>query len=94
VPGPGGELILAPLTQDMINQGWRQCWSKRENRPYFWNKITNASLWETPVNNKPPHQQRFDPVTDPLGIGQCGTKRRASDEASPQAKRIILTYVA
>ncbi|XP_059473073.1 mRNA (2'-O-methyladenosine-N(6)-)-methyltransferase isoform X2 [Neocloeon triangulifer] len=94
VPGDGsvpppGEPILAPLTPELMNIGWRQCWSKRENRPYFWNKVTNESLWETPVLKSPHPQQRFDPVTDPLGI-QCGTKRRASDETIPQAKRIIL----
>lgn len=45
-----------------MRQGWKKFWSKRENRPYYWNKITNESLWETPVLNK------FDPLTDPLGI--------------------------
>jgi phosphorylated CTD-interacting factor 1 len=45
-----------------VRQGWKKFWSKRENRPYYWNKITNESLWETPVLNK------FDPLTDPLGI--------------------------
>ncbi|XP_065353639.1 mRNA (2'-O-methyladenosine-N(6)-)-methyltransferase isoform X1 [Cloeon dipterum] len=91
---PIGEPILAPLTPELMNIGWRQCWSKRENRPYFWNKLTNESLWETPVLKPPPPpphpQQRFDPITDPLGISS-GTKRRASEEANPQAKRIILT---
>lgn len=85
--------------------GWKKFWSKRENRPYFWNKLTGESLWEMPVI-KP----QFDPITDPLGI--CApplpqptpiplphmppntavpiVKRRASEEIGPQAKKFIL----
>lgn len=63
-PGPsmsyGEELSL-----EMINLGWRKFWSKRENRPYFWNKITGESLWEWPPAKG---NQPFDPLTDPLGI--------------------------
>lgn len=83
--------------------GWRKFWSKRENRPYFWNKLSGESLWEMPVA-KP----QFDPITDPLGI--CAppppplppiiplpttplvvAKRRASEDINgPQAKKFIL----
>lgn len=45
----------------MINQGWRKFWSKRENRPYYWNKSSGESLWDMPG-------QSFDPLRDPLGI--------------------------
>jgi phosphorylated CTD-interacting factor 1 len=45
-----------------VKQGWKKFWSKRENRPYYWNKTTNESLWETPLLNK------FDPLTDPLQL--------------------------
>lgn len=51
------------LSMEMINLGWRKFWSKRENRPYFWNKVTGESLWEWP-----PAKGTFDPLTDPLGI--------------------------
>ncbi|XP_070492618.1 mRNA (2'-O-methyladenosine-N(6)-)-methyltransferase [Chironomus tepperi] len=54
------------LHPELVRQGWKKFWSKRENRPYYWNKITNESLWETPVLNR-----QFDPLTDPLGI--CST---------------------
>ena len=37
------------LSQDLIVAGWRKFWSNREKRPYFFNKITNESLWETPI---------------------------------------------
>ena len=87
------------LHPELVNQGWRKFWSKRENRPYYWNKVTGESLWETPVLNR---SQQFDPMTDPLGIchtGQNGPapphpqnfnmhhhplKRRASEDSSAQ----------
>lgn len=52
------------LPFELVQQGWKRFWSKRENRPYFWNKLTGESLWEMPQLSKPP----FDPITDPLGI--------------------------
>ncbi|XP_073842629.1 phosphorylated CTD-interacting factor 1 isoform X2 [Musca autumnalis] len=54
------------LTAELVNQGWRKFWSKRENRPYYWNKITGESLWEMPG------ARPFDPLTDPLGISHGG----------------------
>ncbi|XP_050334809.1 mRNA (2'-O-methyladenosine-N(6)-)-methyltransferase [Bactrocera neohumeralis] len=54
------------LTAELVNQGWRKFWSKRENRPYYWNKITGESLWEMPG------ARPFDPLTDPLGICHSG----------------------
>ena len=54
------------LTTELVNQGWRKFWSKRENRPYYWNKITGESLWEMPG------ARPFDPLTDPLGISHPG----------------------
>lgn len=59
------------LTAELVNQGWRKFWSKRENRPYYWNKITGESLWEMPG------ARPFDPLTDPLGrFGMKGRKCR------------------
>ena len=37
------------LPQDLLQAGWRKFWSNREKRPYFFNKLTNESLWETPI---------------------------------------------
>jgi phosphorylated CTD-interacting factor 1 len=82
------------LSHELAAAGWRRCWSKRENRIYFWNKLTNESLWEMPILKSQQHPH-FDPVTDPLGI-QCGggpgggTKRRAPDETPAQPKRFVL----
>ncbi|XP_063236238.1 mRNA (2'-O-methyladenosine-N(6)-)-methyltransferase isoform X2 [Bacillus rossius redtenbacheri] len=103
---PASVYMEHDLPPELLQQGWRKFWSKRENRPYFWNKLTGESLWEMPVL-KP----QFDPITDPLGIcnppplGICNPqpvvngppvpvplKRRASEEAagSPVLKKFIL----
>ena len=36
------------LPLELLQAGWRKFWSKREGRPYLFNKITNQSLWEMP----------------------------------------------
>lgn len=84
------------LHPDLVMQGWRKCWSKRESRYYFWNKSSGESLWEMP--------RHFDPLTDPLGINPEGgapstpsphnsaLKRRPSegDTQGPPMKRFVL----
>lgn len=68
LPAPHAPVYGEELTTELVNQGWRKFWSKRENRPYYWNKLTGESLWEMPgPNNRP-----FDPLTDPLGICHAG----------------------
>ena len=53
----------------LLQQGWRKFWSKREQRPYFFNKITNESLWEMPpIPCDGTEITHYDPITDPLGI--------------------------
>jgi len=42
------EPIADDLPEELLQQGWRKYWSKRENMPYYFNKITNESLWEVP----------------------------------------------
>lgn len=44
---PGGFPELE-LSLELQQQGWKKFWSKRENRPYFWNKLTGESLWVVP----------------------------------------------
>lgn len=95
------QMIEHDLPPELASQGWRRFWSKRENRPYFWNKISGESLWEMPIL-----KGAFDPITDPLGIcdptqgphpGQPPghpLKRRATDELSAiPTKKFILAYV-
>ena len=45
---PGQRDPSHDLPEVLLQQGWRKFWSKREGRPYFFNKITQQSLWETP----------------------------------------------
>lgn len=42
-------LTLTVLSDELVQAGWEKCWSKRENRPYYFNRFTNQSLWEMPV---------------------------------------------
>ncbi|XP_044750647.1 mRNA (2'-O-methyladenosine-N(6)-)-methyltransferase [Coccinella septempunctata] len=96
-PGNAGSAEF-DMPYELVQQGWRKFWSKRENRPYFWNRLTGESLWEMPTL-KP----QFDPITDPLGI--CAppppvmpvqttpipmTKRRMSEELNIPVKKFIL----
>lgn len=53
------------LPAELLQVGWRRFWSKREGRPYFFNKLTNESLWEMPRLSA---AAQYDPLTDPLGI--------------------------
>ncbi|XP_019764323.2 mRNA (2'-O-methyladenosine-N(6)-)-methyltransferase [Dendroctonus ponderosae] len=89
------------LPFELVQQGWKKFWSKRESRPYFWNKVTGESLWEMPPVVKP----QFDSLSDPLGIAvtppqtpqpapqtplPLGKRRASEDLQGPQAKKFIL----
>ncbi|XP_037068651.1 mRNA (2'-O-methyladenosine-N(6)-)-methyltransferase-like [Pollicipes pollicipes] len=59
VAGPSTPVSAAPpplpipgdtdLPAELVADGWRRLWSRRENRHYFWNHRTNESLWELPT---------------------------------------------
>jgi len=36
------------LPAELLAVGWRRFWSRRERRPYFYNKLTSESRWEMP----------------------------------------------
>ena len=36
------------LPPELLEAGWRQFWSKREGRNYYFNKFSKQSLWEMP----------------------------------------------
>jgi len=36
------------LPAELLAVGWRRFWSRREKRPYFYNKLTSESRWEMP----------------------------------------------
>lgn len=59
---PMGQDPVHDLPEELLQIGWRKFWSRREQRPYFFNKITNESLWDMPQLLTP------DASTDPLGI--------------------------
>uniref|UniRef100_A0A3Q2QEP4 mRNA (2'-O-methyladenosine-N(6)-)-methyltransferase n=1 Tax=Fundulus heteroclitus TaxID=8078 RepID=A0A3Q2QEP4_FUNHE len=44
-----GPCLTCVLTDELVQAGWSKCWSRRENRPYYFNRFTNQSLWEVPV---------------------------------------------
>uniref|UniRef100_U5EVH2 Putative pdx1 c-terminal inhibiting factor 1 n=1 Tax=Corethrella appendiculata TaxID=1370023 RepID=U5EVH2_9DIPT len=69
------------LSAELINQGWRKFWSKRESRPYYWNKLSGESLWESPAAAA--NRQQFDPLTDPLGICHAGSASGGSSSTVP-----------
>ncbi|CAH1779043.1 unnamed protein product [Owenia fusiformis] len=54
------------LPIELLQAGWRKFWSKRENRPYYFNKVTNTNSWDIPSLG-------HDPLSDPLGISGPGS---------------------
>ncbi|XP_033626518.1 mRNA (2'-O-methyladenosine-N(6)-)-methyltransferase-like [Asterias rubens] len=52
------------LPPELLEAGWRQFWSKREGRNYYFNKFSKQSLWEMP----PMPGERGASRHDPLGI--------------------------
>ncbi|TNN32844.1 Phosphorylated CTD-interacting factor 1 [Liparis tanakae] len=71
------------LPDELVQAGWSKCWSRRENRPYYFNRFTNQSLWEVPVLGQ------HDVISDPLGLNAPSAdggdsngqrKRRMSEE--------------
>ncbi|XP_039198348.1 mRNA (2'-O-methyladenosine-N(6)-)-methyltransferase [Crotalus tigris] len=86
--------LVQDLPDELVQAGWEKCWSKRENRPYYFNRFTNQSLWEMPLLGQ------HDVISDPLGLnaapgpaeGGAGEaaaaeskscKRRLSEEGQP-----------
>ncbi|KAM8867279.1 mRNA (2'-O-methyladenosine-N(6)-)-methyltransferase [Synchiropus picturatus] len=92
--GPPHALPSKPpdLPDELVQAGWSKCWSRRENRPYYFNKFTNQSLWEVPVLGQ------HDVISDPLGLnaatsdgsdGNSGLRKRriSEDQESNTVKR-------
>lgn len=70
VPSPGKE----DLPLNLVEAGWRKFWSQRENRFYFFNKLTNKSMWDMPGSEEsllldnPTDHNPTAPLDDPLGL--------------------------
>ncbi|XP_025030524.1 phosphorylated CTD-interacting factor 1 isoform X3 [Python bivittatus] len=86
--------LVQDLPDELVQAGWEKCWSKRENRPYYFNRFTNQSLWEMPLLGQ------HDVISDPLGLNAAPMpaeggasevttaesrmwKRRLSEEGQP-----------
>ncbi|KAL5022155.1 hypothetical protein ScPMuIL_001310 [Solemya velum] len=63
-PQPQSPDPVHDLPVELLQAGWRRFWSKREQRPYYFNKNSNESLWDMPQLEVGQH----DLITDPLGI--------------------------
>jgi phosphorylated CTD-interacting factor 1 len=75
------------LPPELLQSGWRKFWSKREGRQYFFNKITNESLWEMPRMGA-----GFDPITDPLGIQSSSVPTTPTDPTTPTSIPVNLPH--
>ena len=63
-PPPGNPNFEVDLPHELLQQGWRKFWSRREGRPYFFNRANGETLWDMPGTNV----QGFEHNSDPLGI--------------------------
>uniref|UniRef100_UPI00358F9ED2 mRNA (2'-O-methyladenosine-N(6)-)-methyltransferase isoform X3 n=2 Tax=Myxine glutinosa TaxID=7769 RepID=UPI00358F9ED2 len=73
-----------PVTQDLpdlLAAGWCKCWSRREKRPYYFNRFTNQSLWEVPTT------VQHDSISDPLGLNAAPVgSPRTTDDSAPRKR--------
>ena len=70
------------LPAELLNQGWRKFWSRRENRPYFFNRVSGDTMWEMPpIFN---HHATHNSLSDPLGINQNGPPHHIHHPPMPQ----------
>lgn len=88
VPGSSLDPGWAPclLAEELVHAGWEKCWSRRENRPYYFNRFTNQSLWEMPVLGQ------HDVIVS-ASLGQ-GSWRLLASGPSPNVPRAAITYLA
>ncbi|XP_061147248.1 mRNA (2'-O-methyladenosine-N(6)-)-methyltransferase isoform X2 [Syngnathus typhle] len=91
-PGASGASHVRPLSpstaakppelpDELIQAGWSKCWSRRENRPYYFNRFTNQSLWEVPVLGQ------HDVISDPLGLNAAPAEGADGNLGNGQRKR-------
>lgn len=53
------------LPQELLQNGWRKCWSNRERRWYFFNKLTQETRWEPPTVASDPGNGAGQPQPQP-----------------------------
>ncbi|NP_001089204.1 phosphorylated CTD interacting factor 1 S homeolog [Xenopus laevis] len=69
------------LPDELVQAGWEKCWSKRESRPYYFNRFTNQSLWEMPVLGQ------HDVISDPLGLNAAPVPAEGAMPETPKDTR-------
>lgn len=69
--------LVQDLPEELVHAGWEKCWSRRESRPYYFNRFTNQSLWEMPVLGQ------HDVLSDPLGLNATPLPQDSSLETPP-----------
>lgn len=74
---PKPNRLVQDLPDELVQAGWEKCWSKRENRPYYFNRFTNQSLWEMPVLGQ------HDVISDPLGLNAAPMPTEGAVVESP-----------
>ncbi|XP_077192254.1 LOW QUALITY PROTEIN: mRNA (2'-O-methyladenosine-N(6)-)-methyltransferase [Paroedura picta] len=96
---PKSVRLVQDLPDELVQAGWEKCWSKRETRPYYFNRFTNQSLWEMPLLGQ------HDVISDPLGLNAApapvdvgggdvaategqSRKRRLSEEVQPSGNSV------
>ena len=66
-PGAAANAFETDLPPELLQQGWRKFWSRRESRPYFFNRATGDTMWEMPpihhVSSHTPHSPQTSPHT-------------------------------
>ncbi|XP_075384793.1 mRNA (2'-O-methyladenosine-N(6)-)-methyltransferase isoform X1 [Tenrec ecaudatus] len=72
--------LVQDLPEELVHAGWEKCWSRRENRPYYFNRFTNQSLWEMPVLGQ------HDVISDPLGLNATPLPQDTSLVETPPAE--------
>lgn len=72
--------LVQDLPEELVHAGWEKCWSRRENRPYYFNRFTNQSLWEMPVLGQ------HDVISDPLGLNATPLPQDSSLVETPLAE--------
>ena len=77
------------FAEELVHAGWEKCWSRRENRPYYFNRFTNQSLWEMPVLG-----QHDVIVSASLGTGWGVSQQLLASGPSPMYPEQLLTHLA
>uniref|UniRef100_A0A4W3JY57 mRNA (2'-O-methyladenosine-N(6)-)-methyltransferase n=1 Tax=Callorhinchus milii TaxID=7868 RepID=A0A4W3JY57_CALMI len=77
--------LVQDLSDELVQAGWAKCWSRRENRPYYFNKFTNQSLWELPVFGQ------HDVIVNQRSVSMCA--RHPADQRKHLRFDILIFFL-